>query len=244
MSKCPRDGYGAGLLSVIIIFRKSTLVMNLKETIISSFFFHLSLFLLMIMVSNYTTGLPGGIQKIIPVDLAMEDKKDQPAARSDAADEQLPDSSQPSDEESMKIPESEEKAESTAEPTKIEKVEKPSIQREGFTSLEAYHQYIILHKKIFRQQVGARVNELLGEALKVNKREFYGGTAIVSLMFGPDGTLNEVLVESASPALKAFFEEIDWGGVPAPAAYSLGSAGVQIEFTVLEGYMSFNIKAR
>lgn len=231
--------------------------MNLKETIISSFIFHVGLFLLMIAVSNYTAGFPGGIQKIISVDLAMEDSKDQHVAWSDAADGQSSESSQPSDEElslpdqagsnpperSKKIPEPEKKAESAAEPAKIEEAEKPSIRREGFTSLEAYYQFIILHKKIFGQQAGARVNELLGEAFKVNKREFYGGTAIVSLKFRPDGKLNEVLVDSASPALKAFLEEIGWDVVPAPATYLLGSAGVQIEFTVLEGYMSFNIKA-
>ena len=126
----------------------------------------------------------------------------------------------------------------------VEKAEAPSIQREGFTSLEAYYQFIILHKKIFGQQAGDRVNELLGEAFKTNKREFFGGTAIVSLQFGPDRKLKEVLVDSASPELKAFLEEIDWGGVPAPAAYSLGFTGVQIEFTVLEGSMSFKIDSQ
>lgn len=233
------------------------MLMNLKETIISSLFFHLILFLLMIAVSNYTTGF-GGIQKIVSLDLAMEESKDQPAARSYSAEEQLLKSGLPSDdgislpdqavsnhpEESIKIPEPEKKAESSADPAKIEKAENPSLQKEGFTSLEAYYQFIILHKKIFAQQAGARVNKLLGEAFKVNKREFYGGTAIVRLTFGPDGKLNEVLVDSVSAELKTFLEEIGWGFVPAPAAYSLGYTTVQIEFAVREGFMSFNINPR
>jgi hypothetical protein len=223
--------------------------MDLKEPIISSFYFHLILFLLMLAVSHYTTGLPGGMQNIVSVDL-LEDREYQPAARSENADEQRAETSPPSDdamslpEESKKIPEPEKKAEPAPEPPKIERAENPPIQRPGFTSLEAYYQFIILHKKIFGEKAGARVNQLLGEAFKTNKREFYGGTALVSLKFGPDRKLNEVLVDSASPALKAFFEEIDWGVVPSPAAYSLGHTGVQIEFTVLEGSMRFNINAQ
>jgi hypothetical protein len=230
--------------------------MDLKETIISSFFFHLILFLLMIAVSSYTTGLSGGIQDIVSVDLVMDDSKEESAARSESADEPSQDSGLPSDkeislpdqtvssppEESNKIPEPEKKAEAETEPPKIEPGEKPPAQRQGFPSLEAYIQFIVLHKKIFRQEAGARVNQLLGEALKVNKREFYGGTALVSLTFGPDGKLNKVHVDSASPDLKAFLEEIGWGVVPPPAAYPLGYAGVQIEFTVFEGNMSFDIK--
>lgn len=228
------------------------MVMHLKDTIISSLFFHLILFLLMIAISNYTTGRLGDVQKILSVDLQMEDRKDQPAALSDHVDNPPSDAeislldqavSNPITE-STNIPEPEKKVESATDPTKIENAEKPSIQREGFTSREAYYQFIILHKKIFAQKAGARVNELLGEALKVNRREFFGGTAIVSLTFGPDRKLNEVVVDSASPVLKAFLEEINWGFVPAPAAYSLGYTGVQIEFAVLEGSMSFNITPR
>jgi hypothetical protein len=244
-----------GRLSVIIKQDKNP-AMDLKETIISSFYFHLILFLLMMAASNYTTGLPGGFQKIISVDLAMEESKDRPEARNDAADEQPPLPGPSSDEgmslpapaavnppaEPIKIPEPEKKA--ATEPAKIENAEKAPIQREGFTSLEAYYQFLGLHKKLFGQQAGARVNELLGEAFKTNKREFYGGTAIVSLKFGPDGKVNEVLVDSESPALKAFLEEIGWGALPAPASYSLGSTRVQIEFAVLEGAMSFNITPR
>jgi len=52
-----------------------------------------------------------------------------------------------------------------------------------------------------------------------------------------------VLVDSESPELKAFFEEIVWDAVPAPAQFSLSFTGIQIEFTVLEGYMSFKLNA-
>jgi len=230
--------------------------MNLKESIISSFFFHLILLLLMAAVSGYTTGFSGGLQNIVSVDLTMEEK-DLPGAGSDSADEPPLTSNQPpgdevslSDqavnsppEESKETPEPEKKAEAIADPAKIENAEKPPAQTGGFTSLEAYYQFIMMHKKVFGQKAGARVNELLGEALKVNKRHFYGGTATVSLKFGSDGNLSEVLVDSASPELKAFLEEIRWGAVPAPAVYSLGFTGVKIEFTVLEGYMSFTIDA-
>ena len=107
--------------------------------------------------------------------------------------------------------------------------------------MEDYYRFITVHKKIFGQKAGAKVNELLGEALKVNQRVFYGGTAIVSLTFGSDRKLSGVVVDSASPELKAFLEEFGWDAVPAPAAY-LGNS-VQIEFTVLEGYMSFKVNA-
>ncbi len=202
----------------------------------------------MTALSHYTTGLSGDIQKIISVDLAMEESKDQSAARSDSEDDQPLESSPPS-EDAMSLPEQAvskqpEEATKIQEPEKKTEVARPSIQREGFTSPEAYYQFILLHKKIFAQKAGARVHELLGEAFKTNTREFYGGTAIVSLTFGPDGQLNEVAVDSASPELKAFFEEIVWGVVPAPAVYSLGYSTVQIEFVVMEGYMSFTINPR
>jgi len=240
------------VLSVIII----SLVMNLKESIISSFFFHLILLLLMVAASSYTTGFSGGRQNIVSVDLTMEEK-DLPDTGTDSADEPpLTSSPPPSEEmsmsnqavnsppeESKKTAEPEKKAEAITDPAKIENAEKPPAQTGGFTSREAYYRFIMMHKKIFGQKAGARVNELLGEALKVNKRDFYGGTAIVSLKFGSDGSLSEVLVDSASPELKAFLEEISWVAVPAPAQYSLGFTGVRIEFTVLEGYMSFKIDA-
>jgi hypothetical protein len=146
-------------------------------------------------------------------------------------------------EESKETPEPERKDGAITDSAKIENAEKHPAQTGGFTSLEAYYQFIMMHKKIFVQKAGARVNELLGEALKTNKRQFYGGTAIVSLKFGSDGNLSEVLVDSASPELKAFIEEIGWVAVPAPAEYSLGFTGVQVEFTVLEGYMRFKIVA-
>ena len=237
--------------------RKDVPDMNLNETIISSFFGHLILLLLMMAVSDYMTHVPWDIQKIVSVDLEREDSYVPPAAATDSKEVPTPDSSLPSDEqmslpdqaagnppkESKQILEPEKKAEAPPEPAKIEEAEKPPVSKEGFTSLEAYHQFIVLHKQIFRQQAGARVNELLGGALRVNKREFYGGTAIVSLKFGPDRKLDEVLVDSASPELKAFLEEFSWDAIPAPAAFSLGYTGVQIEFSVLEGYMSFNINS-
>jgi len=231
--------------------------MNLNETIISSFFGHLILLLLMLAVSDYMTHVSGDIRNIVSVDLEREDSYVPPAAATDSEEGPAPDSSLPSDEqmslpdqaagnppeEPKRIPEPEKKAEPATEPAKIEEAAKPPVPRDRFTSLEAYHQFIMLHKQIFRQKAGVRVNELLGEAFKVNKREFYGGTAIVSLKYGPNGTLNEVLVDSASPGLKAFLEEIGWGAIPAPVAFSLGNTGVKIEFSVLEGYMSFNINA-
>lgn len=229
--------------------------MNLKETIISSLFFHLILFLLVIAVSSYTSGFSGGLQNISPLNLTMESSKDLPSAGSDSADEPSLASSPPSDEEvglsdqavnkspeeSKKIPEPEKKTEATTDAAKIENAEKPPAQRGGFTSLEDYNQFIMLHRQIFGQKAGARVNELLGEALRVNKRVFYGGTAIVSLKFGSDRKLSGVVVDSASPELKAFLEEFGWAALPGPAAY-LGNS-VQIEFTVLEGYMSFKVNA-
>lgn len=238
-------------LSVIII----SLVMNLNESVISSLFFHLILILLMAAASSYTTGFSGGRQNIVSVDLAM-DEKDLPEAGIDSGNKP-PMTSSPAPkeevsvsdqavnsqlEESKETPEPEKKAEAI-DPAKIKNTEKPLFQTGVFTSREAYYQFIMIHKEIFGQKAGARVNELLDEALKVNKRDFYGGTAIVSLKFGPDGNLKEVFVDSASPELKAFLEEISWLAVPAPAKYSLEFAGVQIEFTVLEGYMSFKIDA-
>lgn len=216
------------------------MLINLRETILSSLFFHLMLFLLMIAVSNYTTGFPEGIQKVISIDLAVEESKDQPAERSDSAEEQPETSSLPSDDatsktdeaisgqpEESKNPEPEKKAGPSGGPAKMGKEENPFI-----------------HKKIFAQQAGARVNRLLSEAFKVSKQEFYGGTAIVRLTFGPDGKLKEVFVASSSPPLKAFLEEIGWGLLPPPAAYSLDYTEMQIEFAVLEGLMSFNINTR
>jgi hypothetical protein len=230
--------------------------MNLKESIISSSFYHLILFLLMAAASSYTTGFSGALHNIVSVDLTMEEK-DLTGAGSDAADKPPLSSSPPPSEEvslpnqavdsppeeSKETPEPEKKVGAITDSAKIENAEKPPAQTGGFTSLEAYHQFIMVHKKIFVQKAGARVNELLGVALKTNKRQFYGGTAKVSLKFGSDGNLSEVLVDSASPELKAFIEEIGWVAVPAPAEYSLGFTGMQVEFTVLEGYMRFKIDA-
>jgi hypothetical protein len=111
---------------------------------------------------------------------------------------------------------------------------------EGNDRLEAYYQFITLHRKVFAQKAGAGVNRLLGEAFKTNTRVFYGGTAIVNLRFDPEGELVGVDVDSESPDLKAFLEEIGWYDLPAPASY-LGHT-VQIDFQVLEGYMSHRIR--
>ncbi len=224
--------------------------MNLNESIISSFFFHLILFLLVIAAVNFTAGFPGGTGKILPVELTIEKSDDQPSFHIKSEAEPLQDLNQILDEkmnmpdqnknnppkEQETLPEPENKAEARAE-----SVLPQPIRTEGFTSPEAYHQFIMLHKKIFSKQAGGRVNELIGEALRVNKGQFYGGTAIVNLKFGTGGKLNEVHVDTASPDLKAFLDEINWVAVPSPAAYSLGYVVVRIEFTIHEGYMSFTI---
>jgi hypothetical protein len=224
--------------------------MELKETIISSFFSHILLLLFMAVVSSYTTGLSGSHRNVVSVDLVMEEKDlpesadEPPLTPSPPSSEEvsLPDQTvnKPSED---AMPEPEKKDETSTELPKIEEAEKPPAQTRGFASLEEYYQFIILHKQIFGKKAGDRINELLGEALKVNTRNFYGGTAIVSLKFGPEGKLTEVLVDSASPELKAFFEEIVWDAVPAPTQFSLSFTGIQIEFTVLEGYMSFKLNA-
>ena len=231
------------------------MAMDIKESIISSFFFHVILLLLMLAVSNNTTGSIEDIRNIISIDLTMEDIKDLSDDVPDSADAPpLVSSQSPIEEEGLPdqkesepagetIPEPDKKEEAVAEPAKTEDAVIPPAQTEGPPSMEAYYQFITIHKKIFGQKAGARVNQLLGEALKVNTRQFYGGIATVSLKFGPDGKLTEVLVDSASPELKAFFEEIVWDSVPAPAAFFLGFTGVRIEFTVLEGYMSFKLDA-
>ncbi len=221
--------------------------MDLKETLISSFFFHLILLLAMAAIASYTAGLSGRIQNIVSVDLTREDSKDLAAAGT-VSPEKPPAVSTPASDADASLPEQAEKnllAESGKfqEPEKKSEAENPPAPGGGFASLEDYHRFIMLHKQIFGQQARVRVNELLGEAFKANKREFYGGTAVVYLKFGPDGRLNDVLVDSASPELKAFLEEVGWDAVPAPAAYSLRSTGVQVEFAVHEGYLSFNINA-
>lgn len=226
--------------------------MNLRETIISSCFCHLILFLLMVAASSHTTGLSAGFQNMLAVDLTIDDKDLSGAAINPA--DSLPESSdegvslpdeavtiQPED--SMEEPEPERNVNTITEGAKIGNVENMPAQTGEFTSLEAYQRFILLHKKVFGQKTGSKINELLGEALKSNTRQFYGGTAIVSLTFGLDGTLSGVLVTSESPDLKAFLEEIGWGALPTPAQYPLKFTGVQITFTVLQGYMSFKIDA-
>lgn len=236
----------ARVISYNNVLGKNSLVMDLKETIISSFFSHILLFLFMAVISSYTTSLSGDYRNVVSVDLIMEDLPDSaeepPLTSSPPSSEEVSLPDQTADSPSEKaMPETE--VEPSTEQPKIEEAEKPPAQTRGFTSMEEYYQFIMLHKQIFGQKAGDRVNALLGEALKVNTRHFYGGTAIVSLRFGPDGKMSEVLVDSASPELKAFFEEIVWDTVPAPAQFSLSFTGIQIEFTVLEGYMSFKLNA-
>jgi hypothetical protein len=226
--------------------------MDLKETIISSFFFHLILFLSVLALSSFTTGFPGS-DNIISVNLAAENNRDLPAKGTGSADGPPLSSSAPANAkaglpdqavnnlpaEPKQIPETEDKPAADTAPAKIEAPGKLPTQGDGTDRMEAYYQFIMLHRKIFDQKAGARVNALIGEALKVNTRSFYGGTAIVTLKFGPEGELIGVAVDSGSPELKAFLEEVGWYDVPAPASY-LGHT-VQIEFTVLEGYLSFKI---
>ncbi len=226
--------------------------MDLKETIISSFFFHLVLFSLMLAVASFTTGFSGGLPNIISVKLAAENNNELPMAKADSSDKPASPSIAPAEtkstmteqavnnpaEESKKIPEPETKPAPATDSPKIAVPEKVPDQTRGSNSWEAYYQFIALHRKIFAQKEGTRVNQLVGEALRVNTRSFYGGTAVVSLTYGSEGDLDKVNVDSESADLKAFLEEVGWYDVPAPAAY-LGHT-VQIEFTVLEGYLSFN----
>ncbi len=218
--------------------------MNLKETLISSLFVHLILLLVVAAVASHTTSR--GLKNIISVDLTRKDGKDLPAAGIDSAEKPPMASTPPSDaeasrpEQAVKDPPQES---IIPEPERKSETVNPPARSGGFTSLEDYHRFVMLHKQIFSQTAGARVNELLNEAFKVNKRDFYGGTAVVYIKFGPDGKLSDVLVDSASPELKAFLEEIGWDAMPPPAAYSLRSTGMQVQFAVHEGYLSFNINA-
>jgi membrane protein involved in colicin uptake len=234
---------------------KDGLNLNLNETIITSLFFHLILFALLLAGSAYTTRISGDMPNIISVDLMMQNSAIAPAPPSRTADKPSPAAAPPAPrqmtlpeqatgnlpeeaipEEAANTTQPEEKAEPAPAPVKAE-----APPREKFTSLEGYLQFVMIHKKIFSQQARRGVNELLDRAFKVNKRVFYGGTAAVSLQFGPDGRLTGVLVDSTTPELKAFLEEIDWNTIPPPAAYSLRSGLVRIEFAVHEGYMSFNV---
>lgn len=236
----------------------SETVMDIRESVISSFFFHLILFLLMLAAANYTAGIAISNRNILMLNLAMPDNREQtvPAdlpEKPPLEPDSLPDDNSQS---SMSLPELSavppakqpeaavepvKKAESPVAPARTEPVEQNPIRTEGFTSPDAYYEFIILHKKIFRKQAELRVNELLGEAFKVNTREFYGGTGVVNLRFGTDRKLKSVTVDSESPALKSFLEEIIWETIPPPAAFSLGNTAVQIEFAVHEGYMSIKI---
>jgi hypothetical protein len=226
--------------------------MDLRETIISSFFFHLVLFLLMLGLANFRAGFSGSLPDVISVDLTTENSNIPPATTAAVA-KPAPPSSAPAVEEtkppdqakvnppedSKKNPAPEDKPATAADAPKIEIPGKLPEQSRGSDSREAYYQFLTLHRKIFAQKAGATINELIGKALKVNTREFYGGTAVVSLTYGSEGELDKVDVDSASPDLKAFLEEVGWYDVPAPPAY-IGHT-VQIDLTVLEGAMSYRV---
>ncbi len=226
--------------------------MKLKETILSSFFFHLILFLLMLGLANFTAGFSGSLPNIISVNLTTGNDNNLPVTPH-SPDKPAPPYSAPSDEkaslpdqavsnppgEPKKIPEPANKPAAVTESPKIEIPGKLPYRSRGSDSWEAYYQFIMLHRKVFGQKAGVKVNELIGKALEVNTRSFYGGTAVVSLKYGSEGELSEVSVDSESPDLKAFLEEVGWYDVPAPASY-LGHT-VQIEFTVLEGSMSYRV---
>jgi len=229
--------------------------MDIKETIISSFFFHLILLMLLLTIANYTAGLSANSRNMITLDLSNPVVKEQTEPLPDPANRSSEDlSALPEDKPDGKMSLSDKpvagkpkeeapqpvKKPETA-PVKTETPEPSPIRTEGFSSPEAYYQFILLHKKIFRENAGGRVNQLLGEAFKTNKRVFYGGTAVVNLTFGPAGKVTGVIVDSQSPGLKSFLDEIVWDSIPAPSAYSLGNSRVQIEFSVGEGYMNFNI---
>ncbi len=226
--------------------------MDLKETIISSFFGHLILFLLMLGLANFRAGFSGNLPDIISVNLTAEKNNNLSAAAPNSADKPaLPSNpktetkssmseqavSNPPEEEAKEIQEPENKPAPAPDSPKIDLPGKLPDQSRGSDSAEAYYQFIMVHRQIYAQKEGARVNQLIGEALKVNTQSFYGGTALVSLNYGLGGELDKVDVDSDSPDLKAFLEEVGWYDVPAPAAY-LGRT-VQIQFSVLEGYMSF-----
>jgi hypothetical protein len=226
--------------------------MDLKETIISSFFGHLILFLLMLGLANFRAGFSGNLPDIISINLTAENNKGLPAEKTDSVVKPLSPSSVPADaktgmadqavnneprEEAPKVPAPETRPAPAADLPKIDIPGKLPDQSRGSDSAEAYYQFLMVHRKIYAEKESARVNSLIGEALKVNTRSFYGGTAVVSLNYGSEGELDKVNVDSESPDLKTFLEEVGWYDVPAPASY-LGHM-VQIEFTVLEGYLSF-----
>jgi len=230
--------------------------MNLRETTISSFFLHLIIILLSVIAAGkYTADLSGNLRNVITVDLASDIGKipstsaanptaEHPQASTPTSDEKMnmPDQSAGTPpEETKKLSEPEKEAEPETMPATSENPPEISAQKEGPVNLEAYYQGVEIHKKLFRRQAGATVGELLDEALKVNKREFYGGNGLVTLEYGPDGKVNKVSVDSESPDLKAFLEEIGWGVLPSPSRYSLRNSAVRIEFSVLEGYMTFTL---
>jgi hypothetical protein len=226
--------------------------MDLKETIISSFFGHLILFLLMLGLANFRAGFPGNLPDVISVNLTAGNNNSPAAVPRSAGKPALAPGPKaetkanmsdqavnpPPKEEAKEVPEPESNPAPVPDSPQIDIPGKLPDQTRGSDSAEAYYQFMMIHRQIYAQKEGARVNQLIGEALRVNTRSFYGGTALVSLTYGSEGELDKVDVDSGSPDLKAFLEEVGWYDVPAPAAY-LGHT-VQIQFTVLEGYLSFS----
>jgi len=192
------------------------------------------LLLLMSVVLSHTTGLTGDFKNFISVDLAMEDIKALPEDSPVASDGPATGEADGPAEEA--IPEPEKKQEEPpAPPAKPEEAIKPPAETEGPPTLEAYLQFIAIHKQLYRQKAKTKAGNIISEALKFNTRHFYGGKAIATLKFGPDGKVNEALVDATSPELKAFFEEVVWDSMPNPSAFFRGFTGVRIEFIVLEG---------
>lgn len=231
--------------------------MNIRETIISSCFIHLIIILLAVAAGRYTTDLSGNLKNIISVDLASDISNVlSPSAHDSTAEQVLapiptsdtkmtePDESAVNPpEETKELSEPEKNTEPQPAPALSEKPAEIPAQKDGPANIEAYYQFLAVHKTLFRQQASGTVNQLLGEALKVNRREFYGGVGLVTVEYGVDGKVNKVFVDSESPELKAFLEEIGWGVLPSPSRYSLRNSVVRIEFSVLEGSMAFNVNA-
>ena len=73
--------------------------------------------------------------------------------------------------------------------------------------------------------------------------DFTVATIVANIDFGVRPTKHYLLGAHYDSVWEAFLEEIAWGAIPAPSTYFIGSTKVQIEFTVLEGSMAFNVNA-
>jgi hypothetical protein len=77
--------------------------MNLRETIISSFFTHLIIILILVSAGKYTVDLSGNLKNVISVDLASEIGKVLSTAADDPTAEHLQ-ASRPTSDEKMSMP--------------------------------------------------------------------------------------------------------------------------------------------